>query len=255
MRLTTTGRSSATAMCSGPVSGASTSDDPSRMPTRLRSPLPSAERRCTRARENHLLGRAARAVSVRRRAPAADRNRSQSASATSAHRSGSQSFCGLLVATTIDASGRSNGAKKTRCCARAFVVPRPEVPHDFADRHAERREKLEVLILDVLRRVRRNSLRREQPIHVARARAIEAELHGRVGERRDDARLEVHLQIDHQSNRASPAPAACRRTRAAAGAIEDDDVVDGPVAADEGHRPGLQNPCDVRARARAASAR
>ena len=69
-------------------------------------------------------------------------------------------------------------------------------------RNVERREELEVLILHVLRRVRRNAMRREQPIEIARARAVEAELHRRARERRDDAGLEVDLQVDDEVERA-----------------------------------------------------
>ena len=132
---------------------------------RCRAPTPAAPRA---ARDDLLSGKLARRAS-------ADEDRLQTEIVrrarppTSAQRSGSQSFCGLLVATTIDAAGRSNGAKNVRCHARSSATARGSTSTG-AVRHAERREELEVLILHVLRRVRRNLVRREQPVQ-SRARA------------------------------------------------------------------------------------
>ena len=138
----------------------------------------------------------------------------QSASHTSAQRSGSQSFSGLLVATTIGAIGRSNPARNSRCHARSSGHgPRS---HDrLAVRDAERVEELEVLVLHVLPFARRDAMRGEQPVDVARARAVEAELHRRAGERRDEPRLEVDLQRRARGRTAaSRARVARRGTRA-----------------------------------------
>ena len=233
-------------MCSGPVSGASTSDDPSRMPTRLRSPLPSAEcGGCLGALENDLLG-----VQLARRS-AADQHRLQTEIVTRARRRLRPSAREANPSAACSSRRRSTPTAdrivaKNACCHARSCVPRPEVPHDRPERNAERREKLEVLVLDVLRRVRRNAVRREQPIEVARARAIEAELHGGARESRDDARLEVDLQVDHEIERARGelSPDVGERAQPF-GAVEDDDLVDRPVAADERRGAGLQNPGDV----------
>ena len=185
-------------MCSGPVSGDSTSAEPSRMPTRLRRPLPSADTSGARARaRDDLLSVRARAVSVRRRAPAADRNRSR------ARRPPPPSAPGASPSAACSSPRRSTPpagrtARRTPAARRARASHGPRFHVDLADRHAERGEKLEVLILHVLRRVRRNAVRREQPVHVARARAVEPELDRRARERRDDAGLEVDLQVDDQ---------------------------------------------------------
>ncbi len=80
----------------------------------------------------------------------------------------------------------------------ALGRPRTEVPLDRLVRDTDRREKLEVLILHVLLRVRRNAIRGEQPVGVARTHAIEPELYRGTSERGDDSRLEVHLQIDDE---------------------------------------------------------
>jgi hypothetical protein len=96
-----------------------------------------------------------------------------------------------------------------------FVVERTKPPLRGPVRHAECVEKLEVLILHVLPNVRRNAVRGEQPVRVARACLVEAQLHGRAGERRDEAGLEVHLQPQHQVELAlRPAPHAPRETPA-----------------------------------------
>ncbi len=102
------------------------------------------------------------------------------------------------------------------------------------------------MILYVLLRVRRNAMGREQPVEVARARPVEAELHRGAREARDDACLEVDLQVDHEIERASGEGAANVGERAQAlRAIEDDDLVDRAMAAHERRGAGLKNPGDV----------
>jgi hypothetical protein len=78
------------------------------------------------------------------------------------------------------------------------VRPRTQVPLDWLRRHAERGEELEVLILDVLDRAGGNLSVGEKPVEIARARPVEAELDRRVSGARNDACLEVDLQIDHE---------------------------------------------------------
>ena len=87
---------------------------------------------------------------------------------------------GLLVATTIGAIGPVEPGEELGL-PRALLRPRAEVPHRLAVRYAERVEKLEVLVLHVLPFARRNAMRGEQPVRVARAMAVEAELHRRSG--------------------------------------------------------------------------
>ena len=120
-------------------------------------------------------------------------------------------------------------------------------------RNVQRGEELEVLVLYVLDLVRRNAMRREEPVEVARASTIEAELYRRVREARDDARLEIHLQVDHEVELAvgELAPNVGERAPALR-AIEDDDLVDGAVTTDERRRPGLKHPGDMRRVANAA---
>src|SRR5205823_14210834 len=65
----------------------------------------------------------------------------------------------------------------------SFVRPWADVPLHRLPWHAELAQELEVLILDVLIRVWRNPAVGEQPIEVARAGAIEAELHRRARQR------------------------------------------------------------------------
>ena len=74
----------------------------------------------------------------------------------------------------------------------------------------------------------------EQPVEITCPRAIEAELHRRVCERRDDSRLEVHLQIDDEVELAAGelAPHVGERARPER-AVELDDLVDASVAAYE----------------------
>src|SRR5213075_2889632 len=75
---------------------------------------------------------------------------------------------------------------------------RTKIPFDWLRRNAQCRQKLEVLVLDVLNRVGRNFAIRKKPVHVARTGAIETELQRGPRQRRYDSRLEVHLEIDHQ---------------------------------------------------------
>jgi hypothetical protein len=57
-------------------------------------------------------------------------------------------------------------------------------------------QKFEVLLLHVLRRVRRNTLIREDPIAIARACSVEAQLSFRREHADDDAGFEVDLERD-----------------------------------------------------------
>ncbi len=105
-----------------------------------------------------------------------------SASASCAHRSGNQSFCGLLLPITSGTIGRSNGFMNSFCHARSPC--HGPSPHDTgSDRHAERREELEILILHMLDRVRRDLPVREEPVEIVRARAVESDLDARRRER------------------------------------------------------------------------
>ena len=108
-------------------------------------------------------------------------------------------------------------------------------------------------ILDVLRLVRRNALVREQPVEVARARAIVAELDGRRRDGGEDAGLEIVLQREHDIELAAGerAPHVGKRAPAAR-PIEADDLVDRWMPVHERRRPGLQHPRDVRERDRPA---
>jgi hypothetical protein len=95
----------------------------------------------------------------------------------------------------------------------------------------------------------RDLLVREQPVEVPSARTVEAQLHGRPRERRDDSSLEVDLQIDHDVEVAcgelSP---HVEKSPDALASVEQHDVVDRGMPADEGRRPWLQDPRDVRRR-------
>jgi hypothetical protein len=104
-------------------------------------------------------------------------------------------------------------------------------------RHAERLQELEVLVLHVLRRVRRDAVRGDDPVGVARAGAVEAELDGRVDERGDEARLQVDLQVEHEVE-AAPRERAAHVGEGAPAAllVEEDDLVDRGMAAH--HRGG-----------------
>jgi hypothetical protein len=94
----------------------------------------------------------------------------------------------LLVATTIGAIGRSNPARNSACQARSSGHG-PSSQTGSPCGHAERVEELEVLVLHVLPFARRDAMRGEQPVRVARAVAVEAELHRRAGERRHEPAL------------------------------------------------------------------
>ena len=97
-------------MCSGPVSGESTSAAPSRIADELAQP--AAERRFAACGAPGRMIDALRVqlarASGRRRAPAADRSRPERVARPRPSAPGSQSFSGLLVATTIATAGRSN---------------------------------------------------------------------------------------------------------------------------------------------------
>jgi hypothetical protein len=66
-------------------------------------------------------------------------------------------------------SARSDGRTSRAAPAARYVPPATaQIPHRLAVRHADRIEELEVLILHVLPRARRQAVRREQPVQVAR---------------------------------------------------------------------------------------
>ena len=150
----------------------------------------------------------------------------------------------------MDATRRCVSARRTRCCHARSSGHGPEVPRHRLVRNAERRQELEVLILHVLPvRVRRDLPVREQPVHVARARAVESELHRRVREARDDARLEVDLQVDHDVEATSrERPVGHRGTRACPSTGRTARCRRRRVSANERRRTGLQHPRDVRRR-------
>ena len=112
--------------------------------------------------------------------------------------------------------------------------------------NAERGEEFEILILHVLQRMRRNAVRREQPVRVACAGAIESELDGRAREPRDDPRLEVHLEIEDEIEAVSgellPDVAKRRETHRP---VEDENFINRPMAANERRGRRLQHPRDV----------
>ena len=166
-------------MCSGPVSGETTSAAASRMPTRLRSPLPSAETtgRCTPLDDRPLGVASSRGDSP----PTSTGCRPKSRSERVRHLGPALRepvLLRLAAADTSGAIGRSNFAKNSCCHARSSGHgPRSHVTG--LGRHAERGEEFEVLVLHVLHRVRRDLRVGEQPVEIARARAVEAELHRR----------------------------------------------------------------------------
>ncbi len=128
----------------------------------------------------------------------------------------------------------------------ALVGPRPEVPLHGLVRHADGRQELEVLILHVLRRMRRNAVRREEPVEIARTRVVEAELHGRVDERRDDPGLEVGLEREHdvEASTGHGAPEVAKRPPPRL-SLEGDDLVHGMVSAHQRGGAPLEHPADV----------
>ncbi len=112
---------------------------------------------------------------------------------------------------------------------------------------AERVEKLEVLILDVLARdAGRNPVSREEPVAVARAGAIEPQLHRGPRERRHDAGLEIDLEIEDHIERMGSQLAPHIGERAPSGCpVEEHEVIDRGVAPDERRGARLQHPTDA----------
>jgi hypothetical protein len=97
----------------------------------------------------------------------------------------------------------------------------------------------------VLRRVRRNAVRRGEPVEVARTRAVEPQLDRGVEQRGEEARLEVHLQREHEVEPAAqPAPHVAIGGQAAR-LVELDDLVHVRVPAHQRGRARLQDPRDV----------
>ena len=202
-------------MCSGPVSG---DKHQRRSVENADEVAESAAERRYRRRASAIARMICSAASSRGERPPTStgcRPKScQSASPTSAQRSGHPVLL-RLARRHDDRRHRPIERREELPLPRTLVGPRAEVPLDRLVRHAERGEELEILILDVLRLVRRNAVRREQPVRVARARAIEAQLHGRARERRDDPRLEVDLQRRAPDRSRVPrARGGRRRTRA-----------------------------------------
>src|SRR6185503_12055707 len=103
----------------------------------------------------------------------------------------------------------------------------------------------EILILNMLHRVRRNAMCREEPIEVARPSAVETELDRRAREARDESSLEVDLQVDDvvELTVDQLPPDVGERTQSLR-PIEDQDLVDRPVAANERGRAWLEHPRD-----------
>ena len=94
-------------------------------------------------------------------------------------------------------------------------------------RYAEGSQELEVLVLHVLRRVRRNSLRGEQPIEIACTRRVETELHRCTHERGDEARLDVDLKVDDEiEGTREQQPPKCEQPAPAARFLEDENLID-----------------------------
>src|SRR6266852_4452438 len=137
---------------------------------------------------------------------------------------------GRLSATLMcsgPVSGESTNTDASRIETR-FLRPLPS---------SVRGEKLEVLILNVLDGVRRNLSVGKEPVQVARTSAIEAELYWSVRRAGHDPRLEIDLEIDHE---VKPPLRQLRgdisERHQAPGAIEDDYVLDRPVAPHECRR-------------------
>jgi len=110
----------------------------------------------------------------------------------------------------------------------------------------ERGQELEVLILHVLVLVRRDLCIGEEPVEIARARVVEAELHRGAGEGGDDAGFEVDLKIDDEVELAGSELAAdIQKPAQSVAALEENDLVHRAVAAHQrgGHR--LQDPRDL----------
>src|SRR5215207_11234117 len=128
--------------------------------------------------------------------------------------------------------------------------PRPEVPRYRLVRDAECGEELEVLILDVLAVWVRGDLSvREEPVEVARTRAIEAKLHRRARKRRDEPGLEIHLQVDHDVELPTRELATdVEKSLQALTSVEQHDVINARMPTHERRGSWLEYPGDVRAR-------
>ena len=100
---------------------------------------------------------------------------------------------------------------------------------------------LVVLILHVLADgSRRDAVRGEEPVQVPGARAVEAEPDRGTREHRDDARLEIDLQVDDQVERLLRERATnVNERRHALRAVEDDDFIDRSMAANQRRWPRL----------------
>ena len=111
--------------------------------------------------------------------------------------------------------------------------------------HAQRIEELEVLILDMLPIVRRDPMRREKGIHVARPCPIETQLDRAPRERGDQPSLEVHLERQHDIKRSrGECPANREKLTPSLCAIEQDNLVNQRMSADQCCRSRLQHPGD-----------
>ncbi len=215
-------------MWSGPVSGERTRADPSRMLDEVAQPTAECRPRTrVRPREDHALG-----VHLARRvrpptSTGCSPNSCSSASAISAHRSGGQSFSGLLVADD-DRGRRTIDPLEELPLPRPFGGPRPEVPDHRHARHAERREELEILVLDVLRRVRREAFRlvNSQLRSRARARSKPSLMGARVSAVTSPA-LKYTWRSSTRSNsaRARVRGARRRKRRQPRRAVEEHDVI------------------------------
>src|SRR6266853_441277 len=129
----------------------------------------------------------------------------------------------------------------------ALVRPRTKIPLYRLGRNSESREKLEILILNVLDGMRRNLSIRKEPVQVARASAIEAEFNRSARGAGDDPRFEINLEVDHEvETPLRQLRRDIRERRQAPRAIEDDYLVDRSVAAHQCSRTRLEHPRDPR---------
>ena len=194
----------------------------------------------------------ARRLELARRAPAGEhRFESEVAAKRVRH------LCPPLAAPFLLRIRRANDERRERAgnCAENVVAsrdlfrPRSELPLERLSGNAERGEKFEILILHVLRRVRRNALVGEEPVEIARTCLVEAELHRRAHERRDEPRLDVHLEVDHEIELAAQQAGARRSSSPRHPRAFSNMMISStsgcPRTSDAG--PGLQNPRDVRA--------
>ena len=124
-----------------------------------------------------------------------------------------------------------------------LMWPGPKVPDRRCVRDADGVEKLEVLILHMLHRVRPHLCIRENPVQIARARHVEPELHRRTHHARDHAGLQVHLQCEYQIEstfaKLSSQIVVCAPAIAA---LEQQDFIDVRMSAHQRCWPGLQDP-------------